>query len=121
MKKLLITAIAIVGVVFALEACSSDSAKDDLTLAGSKWVSEQEWNGIKGTETLQFAETQVFVTARSNDGAIDQTVRGTYTYNHPHIVLLFTSGENSGSLEMERKGNTIEYIRDGITYVYTKK
>ncbi len=119
MKKNLF-AIAIVAMMLLIGCKKEDDVKE-LSLNGTKWVSEQIWDGIKGTETLMFGDKTVTIEAKSKDGAISNKIVGTYTYNHPAIVILVTSEKGSMSLQMTVNGDNIEFSKEGESYIYKKQ
>jgi hypothetical protein len=101
--------------------CSKDDEPGGNSLNGTMWVSEQVWDGIRGTETLIFSDKQVTIEAKTNDGSISTTVQGTYTYNPPTIVILVSYNGQSVSLDMVVDGNQIKYETDGKTFIYNKQ
>lgn len=119
MKKILF-AIASVAMMLMI-GCKKDDGVKELSLNGTKWVSEQVWGGIKGTEALMFGDKTVTIEAKSEDGTISNKVTGTYTYNHPTVIILVTSSSGSVSMEMTVSGNNIEFRKDGRTYFYEKQ
>ncbi|MDR1181847.1 MAG: DUF4923 family protein [Bacteroidales bacterium] len=118
--KRIVFLLAVLPLLFA--GCSKDDEDDGNPLKGTKWVSEQILNnGEPGTETITFGDQDVTIEARTNDGLIGNTVHGTYTYNPPTIVILFSFNGQSVSLHMTLDGNKIKYENDGKTYIYNKQ
>jgi uncharacterized lipoprotein NlpE involved in copper resistance len=114
MKKILFLMIAAI----ALSGCNN---KDEVTdsLKGTVWVCERDESM---TETIRFTDDKnVTVELKSNDGKINNSIKGTYTYNPPTIVIhVYLDGE-SVSVSMTLKGNTIELISEDGTFIYEKK
>lgn len=118
MKKFLLTAIAIVGVVLAFSGCSKDyEPSNKPTLAGTKWTADDDVTAIiygKGcTTTIEFLtndECQRIDVRPSIFGGSKSTevTKGTYTYENKTVIWKIgdrtVKGTVSGSIITTEEG-----------------
>ncbi len=122
MKKLLFLLVAALPIMFF--SCSDDDDKDSDGLSGTTWEYSESILGYTFSSTIEFRSSTTFKLVSTDDEGSD-TITGTYTYNHPNIVL--SSTQIDTDLEGVRSGNKITFTEvdpeDGETFimVFTKK
>ena len=104
MKRIFSTVIAAALAIFSFCSCEEQIETPD-SLSGTKWTAQlgRSGDGREGTYTLEFtSETNYVQTIKETTPGMekDKTVKGTYTYNKPNIVLSSEDGvKNSGTFE----------------------
>jgi uncharacterized lipoprotein NlpE involved in copper resistance len=118
MKKILFLTIAAI----ALLGCNNENDEVTDKLGGTVWVNEQTWDDVPVTVTLRFTDDKnVTLEAKSNDGKVSESVKCTYTFNPPTIMIFTPFEEESEFISMTLKGNTIEHVAEDGTYIFKKK
>jgi hypothetical protein len=123
MKKILFLTIGVI----ALCGCSKE--KDDEiidSLSGTVWVNKHVWEDGPVTATLRFTSNKnVTIEMNPNDGLVTASIKCTYVYNPPTIIIFFPfeelEEEEEEFISMTLKGNTIEYIYDDEIHIFKKK
>jgi hypothetical protein len=120
MKKILFLTIAAI----ALFGCNNENDEVTDKLGGTVWVNEQVWDDGPVTVILRFTDDKnVTIETKSNDGTINESVKCTYTFNPPTIIIFspLDFDEEPGFISMTLKGNTIEHVGEDGTYIFKKK